>query len=60
MTIEHFVAQCIGEWRSMRTGHSLAFQIFEDVTSEIRIKSVREDSDEVKDLLSLYKEESKL
>jgi hypothetical protein len=35
----------------MRTGHSLAFQIFEDVTSEIRIKSVREDSDEVKDLL---------
>ena len=54
MTIEHFVAQCIGEWRSMRTGHSLAFQIFEDVTSEIRIKSVREDSDEVKDLLIHY------
>ena len=37
MNIEQFVAQSEGEWRSMRSGHSLAFQYFEDVLSEIKI-----------------------
>ena len=39
MDIEQFVAHSLGEWRSMRSGHSLAFQQFEDVLSEISIKS---------------------
>ena len=43
MNIEQFVAQSIGEWRSMRSGHSLAFQQFEDVLSEISITSVQTD-----------------
>ena len=40
MNIEQFVAQSIGLWRSMRSGHSLAFQQFEDVLSEISIEEI--------------------
>ena len=40
MNIEQFVAQSEGTWRSMRSGHSLAFQQFEDVLSEVQIASV--------------------
>jgi phycoerythrin-associated linker protein len=40
MNIEQFVAQSLGVWRSMRTGHSLAFQQFEDVLSEISIEEI--------------------
>ena len=47
MTIEQFVAQSIGEWRSMRSGHSLAFQQFEDVLSEINITSIKRDEPEI-------------
>ena len=43
MNIEQFVAQSIGKWRSMRSGHSLAFQQFEDVLSEISITSLQTD-----------------
>ncbi len=38
--IEQFVAQSIGEWRSMRSGHSLAFKQFEEIVSTIKIKPV--------------------
>ncbi len=37
MRIEQFVAQSIGEWRSMRSSHSLAFQQFEEIVSHINI-----------------------
>ena len=40
MNIEQFVAQSLGVWRSMRSGHSLAFQQFEDVLSEISIERI--------------------
>ena len=40
MNIEHFVAQSEGQWKSMRTGHSLAFQQFEQVLSQIKIQSL--------------------
>ena len=40
MNIEQFVAQSLGAWRSMRSGHSLAFQQFEDVLSEISIERI--------------------
>lgn len=40
MNIEQFVAQSLGVWRSMRSGHSLAFQQFEDVLSEISIEGI--------------------
>lgn len=40
MTIETFVAQSIGTWRSQRSGHNLAFQHFEEVRSNIEITAV--------------------
>ena len=52
MTIEQFVAQSIGDWKSMRSGHSLAFQIFEDVVSEISIISIQKDDPRVLKLLN--------
>ena len=51
MNIEQFVAQSEGEWRSMRSGHSLAFQYFEDVLSEIKIEKINKDDPRVKSLL---------
>ncbi|KZR86408.1 Phycoerythrobilin lyase CpeS [Synechococcus sp. MIT S9509] len=51
MDIEQFVAQSIGEWRSMRSGHSLAFQQFEDVVSEISIKEFSDDDDQLRELI---------
>ena len=37
MKIEEFVQKSEGHWRSMRTGHSLAFQKFEQIISSITI-----------------------
>ena len=51
MTIEQFVAQSSGKWRSMRSGHSLAFQQFEEVLSEVTIKEISKDDSAVKQLL---------
>ena len=51
MNIEQFVAQCEGTWRSMRSSHSLAFQQFEEVLSEIRIQKVNSEDPEVIQLL---------
>ena len=51
MDIEQFVAQSIGEWRSMRSGHSLAFQQFEDVLSEISIKAFNDDHNKISELI---------
>ena len=51
MNIEQFVAQSIGEWRSMRSGHSLAFQQFEDVLSEISIKEFTDDKNQLGELI---------
>ncbi len=51
MKIEHFIAQSIGEWRSMRSGHSLAFQKFEDVTSQLVIETLSSNNNEVLKLL---------
>tara|TARA_B100000085_G_scaffold240092_1_gene230309 strand:+ start:143 stop:679 length:537 start_codon:yes stop_codon:yes gene_type:complete len=51
MDIEQFVAQSIGEWRSMRSGHSLAFQQFEDVLSEISIKECTDEKDQLRELI---------
>ena len=37
MNIEEFFLKSVGEWNSMRSGHSLAFQEFEEIRSTIRI-----------------------
>lgn len=51
MIIEEFVEKSIGEWRSMRSGHSLAFRQFEEVLSNIVIQEVETDNQL---LLELY------
>jgi len=37
MNIEEFLLKSVGEWNSMRSGHSLAFQEFEEIRSKIKI-----------------------
>ena len=37
MEIEQFFIKSVGEWKSMRSVHSLAFQEFEDIRSKIKI-----------------------
>lgn len=59
MNIEQFVAQSIGEWRSMRSGHSLAFQQFEDVLSEISITPVLNDDIRLEPIIEASKLSSK-
>ena len=51
MSIEQFIAQSEGSWKSMRSGHSLAFQQFEEVLSDITIEKIDKDNEEV---YSLY------
>jgi len=51
MTIEQFVAQSSGKWRSMRSGHSLAFQQFEEVLSEVTIEEIDKENTAVQQLI---------
>ena len=51
MNIEQFVAQSEGKWRSMRSGHSLAFQQFEDVLSEVEITPINTTDTDIAQLL---------
>ena len=51
MNIEQFVAQSEGTWRSMRSGHSLAFQQFEEVLSEVQISRIDASDKEINDLI---------
>ena len=37
MNIDEFFLKSVGEWNSMRSGHSLAFQEFEEIRSRIKI-----------------------
>ena len=49
MNIEEFFLKSVGEWNSMRSGHSLAFQEFEEIRSKIKIvRSKRNDSRVIK------------
>ena len=51
MDIDQFVHKSEGEWKSMRSGHSLAFQQFEEIISTIRINIVPNNHPEVKSLI---------
>ncbi len=59
MEIELFVSKSVGEWISMRSGHSLAFKQFEEIISEIQINLINPNEAKVHDLLTStgYKEE---
>jgi len=56
MNLETFVLRSEGNWRSMRTGHSLAFQQFEDVLSQITIKQLSLDDPQVSELIATFDE----
>ena len=51
MNIEEFIKKSEGEWRSMRSGHSMAFQQFEEIVSKIKIKILPKTDKEVIHLL---------
>lgn len=55
MDISTFVELSHGEWRSMRSGHSLAFQYFEEVLSEVKIQCLDKDDKAVSKLANSVK-----
>ena len=54
MDIETFVERSLGEWRSQRSAHHLAFSHFEEVRSTINIESLTIDDPGVIDLCQRY------
>ena len=51
MQIEQFFLKSVGEWNSMRSGHSLAFQEFEEIRSTIKIIRTKNNDSRVVKLL---------
>tara|TARA_Y100001968_G_scaffold288480_1_gene290775 strand:- start:1372 stop:1905 length:534 start_codon:yes stop_codon:yes gene_type:complete len=51
MGIEEFFLKSVGVWNSMRSGHSLAFQEFEDIRSKIFITPAKNNDSRVLKLL---------
>ena len=52
--INQFIDQSIGEWKSIRSTHSLAFQEFENSTSKIYIKHIYSKNKKVVEILNKY------
>ena len=52
--INQFIKKSLGEWKSIRSTHSLAFQEFENSTSRITIKDVEIKNKKVVELLEKY------
>ncbi len=53
MEIDEFVSKSIGEWSSMRSGHSLAFKQFEEIISNLRINLLSKNEPEIQDFLNI-------
>ena len=51
MNIEEFFLKSVGEWNSMRSGHSLAFQEFEEIRSIVKIMPTKSNDSRVIKLL---------
>ena len=51
MNIEKFFLKSVGEWKSMRSVHSLAFQEFEEIRSKIKIIPAKDNDSRVIKLL---------
>tara|TARA_B100001109_G_C18826161_1_gene457111 strand:- start:41 stop:592 length:552 start_codon:yes stop_codon:yes gene_type:complete len=51
MNIEEFFLKSVGEWNSMRSGHTLAFQEFEEIRSRIKITPAKSRDSRVTKLL---------
>ena len=54
ITIKQFLEKSIGEWKSIRSTHSLTFQEFENSNSKIRINAIALKDKKVVELLKKY------
>ena len=54
-TIKEFIAKSIGEWRSIRSTHTLAFQEFENTNSSLIISHQNINSTEVLEIKNRFK-----
>ena len=54
-TINQFIDKSIGEWKSIRSTHTLAFQQFENSTSKIYIKHINAKNKKVIEIFKNYK-----
>ena len=54
-TINQFIDKNIGEWKSIRSTHTLAFQEFENSTSKIYIKHINSKNEKVVEIFKNYK-----
>jgi len=54
-TINQFLDESIGEWKSIRSTHTLAFQEFENSTSKIYIKHINSKNKKVFEIFKNYK-----
>ena len=54
-TINQFIDESIGEWKSIRSTHTLAFQEFENSTSKIYIKHINSKNKKVVEIFKNYK-----
>jgi len=54
-TINQFINKSIGEWKSIRSTHTLAFQEFENSTSKIYIKHINPKNKKVVEIFKNYK-----
>ena len=54
-TINQFIDESIGEWKSIRSTHTLAFQEFENSTSKIYIKNINSKNKKVIEIFKNYK-----
>ena len=59
-TINQFIDKSIGEWKSIRSTHTLAFQEFENSTSKIYIKYINSKNKKVIEIFKNYKLSLKL
>ena len=53
--INQFIDKSIGEWKSIRSTHTLAFQEFENSTSKIHIKYINKKNKKVVEIFKNYK-----
>ena len=55
ITINQFIDKSIGEWKSIRSTHTLAFQEFENSSSKIYIKHINPKNEKVIEIFKNYK-----
>ena len=53
--INQFIDKSIGEWKSIRSSHTLAFQEFENSTSKIYIKNIKSKNKKAIEIFKNYK-----